>query len=83
VASYDETAGVYRQTVLSAFQDVEDNLAAEHSLPMKPTASKPPSPLRNAHSTSPSINIAPESSAISKSPRNRPRFSPVSAQPCH
>jgi outer membrane protein TolC len=32
VASYDETAGVYRQTVLSAFQDVEDNLAAEHLL---------------------------------------------------
>jgi NodT family efflux transporter outer membrane factor (OMF) lipoprotein len=32
VASYDETAGAYRQTVLSAFQDVEDNLAAEHLL---------------------------------------------------
>jgi NodT family efflux transporter outer membrane factor (OMF) lipoprotein len=32
VANYDETAGVYRQTVLSAFQDVEDNLAAEHLL---------------------------------------------------
>jgi len=32
VASYDETAGVYRQTVLSAFQDVEDNLSAEHLL---------------------------------------------------
>ena len=32
VATYDETAGVYRQTVLSAFQDVEDNLAAEHLL---------------------------------------------------
>ena len=32
VATYDETAGVYRQTVLSAFQDVEDNLSAEHLL---------------------------------------------------
>jgi outer membrane protein TolC len=32
VASYDETAGAYRQTVLSAFQDVEDDLAAEHLL---------------------------------------------------
>ncbi len=32
VASYDETAGTYRQTVLTAFQDVEDNLAAEHLL---------------------------------------------------
>jgi NodT family efflux transporter outer membrane factor (OMF) lipoprotein len=32
VASYDEIAGAYRQTVLSAFQDVEDNLAAEHLL---------------------------------------------------
>jgi NodT family efflux transporter outer membrane factor (OMF) lipoprotein len=32
VANYDETAGVYRQTVLSAFQDVEDNLAGEHLL---------------------------------------------------
>jgi NodT family efflux transporter outer membrane factor (OMF) lipoprotein len=32
VASYDETAGAYRQTVLTAFQDVEDNLAAEHLL---------------------------------------------------
>ena len=32
VASYDETASAYRQTVLAAFQDVEDNLAAERLL---------------------------------------------------
>jgi len=32
VAGYDEMAGAYRQTVLSAFQDVEDNLAAERLL---------------------------------------------------
>jgi NodT family efflux transporter outer membrane factor (OMF) lipoprotein len=32
VASYDEMVGAYRQTVLAAFQDVEDNLAAEHLL---------------------------------------------------
>jgi NodT family efflux transporter outer membrane factor (OMF) lipoprotein len=32
VASYDEMVGAYRQTVLSAFQDVEDNLAAERLL---------------------------------------------------
>ena len=32
VANYDELVGAYRQTVLSAFQDVEDNLAAEHLL---------------------------------------------------
>jgi NodT family efflux transporter outer membrane factor (OMF) lipoprotein len=32
VASYDETVAVYRQTVLAAFQNVEDNLAAERLL---------------------------------------------------
>ena len=32
VAGYDEMVGAYRQTVLSAFQDVEDNLAAERLL---------------------------------------------------
>ncbi len=32
VAGYDERVGAYRQTVLSAFQDVEDNLAAERLL---------------------------------------------------
>jgi NodT family efflux transporter outer membrane factor (OMF) lipoprotein len=32
VASYDETVAAYRQTVLSAFQDVEDNFAAERLL---------------------------------------------------
>ena len=32
VAGYDETVAEYRQTVLTAFQEVEDNLAAEHLL---------------------------------------------------
>jgi len=32
VAGYDEMVGAYRQTVLSAFQDVEDNLVAERLL---------------------------------------------------
>lgn len=32
VASYDETVAAYRQTVLTAFQDVEDDLAAERLL---------------------------------------------------
>src|SRR4029453_8210113 len=29
MAAYDEQVGAYRQVVLTAFQDVEDNLAAE------------------------------------------------------
>ena len=32
LAAYDESVGAYRQTVLAAFQDVEDNLAAERLL---------------------------------------------------
>jgi outer membrane protein TolC len=32
VAGYDETVAEYRQTVLTALQDVEDNLAAERLL---------------------------------------------------
>jgi NodT family efflux transporter outer membrane factor (OMF) lipoprotein len=32
VATYDETVAAYRGTVISAFQDVEDNLAAQHLL---------------------------------------------------
>ena len=32
VAAYDESVGAYRQTVLAAFQDVEDNLAADRLL---------------------------------------------------
>ena len=32
VAAYDEQVGAYRQVVLTAFQDVEDNLAAERLL---------------------------------------------------
>jgi outer membrane protein TolC len=32
VASYDATVAAYRQTVLAAFQDVEDSLAAERLL---------------------------------------------------
>ncbi|MGC9966155.1 MAG: TolC family protein [Syntrophobacteraceae bacterium] len=31
-AAYDETVARYRQTVLSAFSEVENNLAAEHLL---------------------------------------------------
>jgi NodT family efflux transporter outer membrane factor (OMF) lipoprotein len=34
-AVYDEEAGSYRQVVLSALQDVEDNLAAEHLLALE------------------------------------------------
>ena len=32
IGAYEETVGAYRQTVLSAFADVEDNLAAERLL---------------------------------------------------
>jgi NodT family efflux transporter outer membrane factor (OMF) lipoprotein len=32
IGAYDETVGLYRQTVLSAFADVEDNLSAVHLL---------------------------------------------------
>jgi O-6-methylguanine DNA methyltransferase len=32
VAAYDETVGTYRQTVLTAFQEVEDSLAAQRLL---------------------------------------------------
>ena len=32
IGAYDATVGVYRQTVLSAFADVEDNLVAVHLL---------------------------------------------------
>ena len=35
-AAYDETVANYRQTVLSAFRDVEDNLAALRILERKP-----------------------------------------------
>ena len=37
LAAYDESVGAYRQTVLAAFQDVEDNLAAERLLAQEAT----------------------------------------------
>jgi multidrug efflux system outer membrane protein len=37
-AAYDETVATYRQTVLLAFQEVEDQLAAQHQLKMQSAA---------------------------------------------
>jgi NodT family efflux transporter outer membrane factor (OMF) lipoprotein len=37
IAGYDQTVAEYRQTVLSAFQDVEDNLSALHILALEST----------------------------------------------
>ncbi len=51
-ASYDATVANYRQTVLSAFQDVEDQLAAQHLLAQgtrrkAPRLSRPAAPWKS------------------------------------
>ena len=66
-AAYDATVANYRQTVLTAFQQVEDNLAALRILENEAGAESGPCKLRKTRSIFPPINTKRASSIILRS----------------